>query len=353
MAVCIGCGLEVNNGVLEVNVCGDPIVPNITNGGLQCDPATENGCLKVVLNDSHAGCGLNASQGQLVVDNCVNGGIICGDTAEDQQCNYVNVQGQHAGPCLPLEDQRGGGICPNGDAFRSAAPSPNCNGLVRTCDGLWSPPSVQSINFSCGQTFFENSSIANMRFPLGAQAGDMGPIGDGFPSPASSDFLYGSSPGEIILVNAFEHTSCNPIDAMSFTIFNLGFQVGPGELWRFALWERICGNFVPPADPRFRADPINQTCTGAGWARQAVEYADRRNESTGALMAITMNDNSTWRFGKCDDARMEAMISFQRLAGGPTANANNHVVAADFQYRNMGHGYHHQVTQSCEKRNNG
>lgn len=361
MAVCVGCGLEVNNGILEVNVCGDPVIPNTTTGGLQCDPNTENGCLKVVLNDTHAGCGLNAVGGALVVDPCQQGGIICGDTADDPEdnCIYINVQGQGNGACVPLADVRGGDPCvgdepdsTTGNAFRSAAPSPNCNGLVRTCDGLWAPPALQSINFSCGQIFVENTSIANMRFPSGPQAADMSPIGDGFTSPGAGDFLYGSAGNEIIIVNAFEHSSCNPIDAMSWTLFNAAMEVGPGELWRFILHERICGNGVGAADPRFRADPINQTCSGAGWVRQAVEYLDRRNETTAAFMAVTINDNSTWRFGKCDDFRMEAMISFQRLQDGPTANANNHLIAADFQYRNMGHGYHHQVTQNCVKRSN-
>src|SRR5690349_18407270 len=102
MAVCIGCGLEVNNGILEVNICGTPAVPNTTTGGLQCDTGTENGCLKVVLNDSHAGCGLNAVGGALVVDPCDKGGILCGDTADDAEdsCIYVNVVGQGNGACV-------------------------------------------------------------------------------------------------------------------------------------------------------------------------------------------------------------------------------------------------------------
>lgn len=359
MAVCIGCGLEVNNGILEVNVCGDPIVPNVTTGGLQCDPDTEDGCLKVVLNDSHAGCGLNAVQGQLVVDPCLNGGILCGETADDpeDQCIYVNVQGQGNGACVALATVRGGDPCvgdepdsTTGDAFRSAAPSPNCNGLVRTCDGLWAPPALQSINFSCGQIFQGGTfPIGNVRQPLGAQAADMGASNDGFPAH-STDFAYGPAPNSVIIVNAFEHSSCNPIDAMSWTAFNIGMTVNGGELWRWALHERICGNGVAAADPRFRADPINQTCNGAGWITQAVQYLDRRTEGTAAFETVQINDNSTWRFGKCDDFRMEAIITFQRLQGGPTENATNGAIFGNFQYRNMGHGYHHQVTQNCQFR---
>lgn len=347
MAVCVGCGLEVNNGILEVNVCGTPVLPNTTTGGLQCDPDTEDGCLKVVLNDSHAGCGLNASGGALSVDACLNGGIICGDTADDAEdnCIYVNVQGQGNGACVPLSTANGSGAgcgpaIQSGPYPYSACPSTNCNGLVRTCDGMWAPPSIQSINMSCGQIFVENTSIANMRQGLGNQAADMPPIGDGFVAPSVGDFLYGSAPGQIIIVNAFQHNSCNNIDAMSFTVFNAAMEVGAGELWRFILYERIC---EPPT-------PLTTTCTGTGWVRQAVEYMDRRNEGTAAFMAVTINDQSTWRFGANEDARMEAMISFQRLQGGPTVNATNHLIAADFQYRNMGHGYHHAVDQNCEKR---
>src|SRR5437879_2228638 len=105
MAVCVGCGLEVNNGLLEVNVCGTPVIPNTTTGGIQCDTGTENGCLKVVLNDSHAGCGLKAALGQLHVDPCDKGGILCGATDDDAEdnCIYVNVVGQGSGVCVPYD----------------------------------------------------------------------------------------------------------------------------------------------------------------------------------------------------------------------------------------------------------
>lgn len=350
MAICVGCGLEVNSGLLEVNVCGDPVIPNTTTGGLQCDPATEGGCLKVVLNDSHAGCGLNAVNGALEFDPCLNGGILCGATDDDPEdnCAYVNVVGQGGGPCVVFDAvTKHPGACAAvqqpGPLPSSACPSPNCNGLVRTCDGLWAPPALQSINFSCGQIFVENTPISNMRFPLGAQGADMPPIGDGFPAPGTNDFLYGATANEIILVNAFQHDQCNPIDAMSFTIFNAAMEVNAGELWRFILYERICQLNVGDT-------PLTTTCTGNGWVRQAVEYLDRRNEGTAAFMAVTINDNSTWRFGKTGGGRMEAMISFQRLQGGPTANATNHLIAADFQYRNMGHAYHYPVDQNCQKR---
>lgn len=362
MAVCVGCGLEVNNGLLEVNVCGTPVTPNTTTGGLQCDTTTENGCLKVVLNDSHAGCGLNAASGALEVDPCLNGGILCGATDDDPEdnCIYVNVQGQYATVCKSLGTGVAGsgvrepaifpGTPGNGTGGTTACLSPNpgsaasspcCNGLVRTCDGLWAPPSLPSVNFSCGQIQnFGGPINASYTQALGPQAGLLGAIPDGF-APLSSDLAYGISGNEVIIGNAFVGDDCNPIDAMSFTAFNMAFQVNAGELWRFSLHERICftaGVATPPT-----------TCTGP-WITQAFSYIDRRNEGTSAFETVQINDNSTWRFEKGLGYRMEAMITINRLVGGPTANANNPVTFANFQYRNMGHGYHHQLNQTCEKK---
>lgn len=355
MAICVGCGLEVNAGLLEVNVCGDPVIPNTTTGGLQCDPNTEGGCLKVVLNDSHAGCGLNANGGALEVDPCLNGGILCGATDDDPEdnCIYVNVQGQGGGPCVTYDagTHRPNGDCgvvdsnavgvvaanfPNG-IDNSGCPSPNCNGLVRTCEGLWSPPALASINFSCGQLSTSGGTIADVRDLIrGEGANVSSPPGDGFPV-ASNDFVF-RSPGNAgigsIIVNAFEYDGCNPIDAMSWTAFNLVMTINGGEVWRFLLHERICLDVN-----------IDVPC-GGGWALQAAQYADFRGQPTG-VASIQINDNSTWRFGQVGSARMEAMISFQRVVGGPTANATNPLIYSNFQYRNMGHAYHHSIDQNC------
>lgn len=358
MAVCVGCGLEVNNGVLEVNVCGTPIVPNTTTGGLQCDPGTENGCLKVVLNDSHAGCGLNAVGGALVVDPCLNGGILCGDTADDPEdnCIYVNVQGQGNAICRDLANITGGGThdCVGcvGDVndtkpFQSAGRSPNCNGLERTCDGLFAPPAQGSFNFSCGQLARGPGTIANIRQPIGAQATDMAANLDAFANH-NTDFLYGLSGNEIIVINAFENDGCNPVNAMSWTAFNIGYTVNAGELWRWALWERICGcNIFPAADPCEETNPLVGNCTGCSWKLQALQYIDRRAEGTAAFETIQINDNSTWGFAKCHKGRMEAMISFNRLQGGPTENATNPIVYSNLQYRNMGFAYNYSLPQFC------
>lgn len=362
MAVCVGCGLEVNNGLLEVNVCGTPVTPNITTGGLQCDTTTESGCLKVVLNDTHAGCGLNAVQGQLVVDPCLNGGILCGDTADDPEdnCIYVNVQGQGNAACVVLATITGGGThtCPAcGDdptdttPFQSAPRSPNCNGMIRTCDGLWAPPAQGSFNFSCGQISRGPGTIQNVLQPIGAQAGDMAANLDTFANH-NTDSLYGTAANQIIVVNAFENDGCNPINAMSWTAFNIGYVVNGGELWRWALWERLCGTMFGAPDPCANCTPLTTTCTGCGWKLQALQYIDRRNEATAAFETVQINDNSTWGFAKCHKGRLEAMISFNRLVGGPTAAANNSMIFADFQYRNMGFAYNYSVPQACATRGN-
>lgn len=353
MAVCVGCGLEVNNGILEVNVCGTPVVPNTTTGGLQCDTGTENGCLKVVLNDSHAGCGLNANGGALEVDPCLNGGILCGATDDDAEdnCIFVNVLGQGSAACVAynggdidhpqtcdVTDSNAGVAValPQGN-LASACPSPNCNGLVRTCEGLWSPPALASINFFCGQLFRNGGTIADVRGAIGGEGANVSSPPDGFPV-ASNDFVYrtdGNAGIGSIIFNGFTDLGCNPIDAMSWTAFNLVMTVNGGEVWRFLLHERICSPNAP--------------CSG-GWALQAAQYADFRGQPTG-VASIQINDNSTWRFGKNSDARMEAMISFQRVVGGPTGNATNPLVYSNFQYRNMGHAYHHRVTrQDCGAR---
>lgn len=347
MAVCVGCGLEVVNGVLQVNVCGAAGV-GTTTGGLACDPATEAGCLKVVLNDSHAGCGLNATAGgQLEFDPCLNGGILCGATDDDPEdnCAYVNVAGQGGGPCVDINTVRGTPIVPPLCGDQPFGPptttvqSPNCNGLVRTCDGLWSPPSLPTLNFSCGQLSNYGGTInGNYSQPLGDQAGLVAGSADGFP-PHATDVAYGLAGNRVIIINAFDNDDCVPIDAMSFTIFNIAFEIRAGELWRFALHERICLEPTP-------ADVITTGCSN-GWSLQALEYVDARNETVNTFVTVGINDNSTWRFGKCDAGRMEAMITFNRLVGGPTANADNRVIYTDFQYRNMGHGYHHQLPQFC------
>lgn len=367
MSVCIGCGLEVNQGILEVNVCGDPVVPNTTVGGLQCDENTEGGCLKVVLNDSHAGCGLSAASGALFVDPCLNGGILCGDTADDpeDQCIYVNVQGQGNALCVPLETTAM--VTATNCGFGGNTGSPNCNGLVRTCDGLWAPPKLRSINFSCGQDSRGPGTIADIRRPLGAQVNDVDASLDPFASH-DGDFVFGTANGRGIIVNAFNADPCNPMDAMSWTAFNVGYTVNAGELWRWALWERICTNVFPPADNITRNDPLNSAtgCNGTTWKLQAIQYIDRRNENTAAFETVQINDNSTWRFGTggCEGNRtglgndglpaawrMEAMITFQRLQpANSTAAANNPIIFANFQYRNMGHSYHLQTTQNCSFR---
>lgn len=347
MAVCIGCGVELINGSLVINLCGDPVLPNTTTGGLQCDPSSEFGCLKVVLNDSHAGCGLNASGGALNVDTCLNGGILCGATDDDpeDECIYINVQGQGAAACRALNTVDTSLTGP------SQNPSPNCNGLVRTCDGLWAPPKIRSINFSCGQLGRGPGTLPNIIQNIGAQAADLPgpPFIDGFISP-QNDAAYGPAGGQVIIVNAFEYDPCNPIDAMSWTAFNVGYVVNPGELWRWALWERVCGDGLPPANTV--ADPLTTSCNGVDWALQAIQYIDRRNEGTAAFETIQINDNSTWRFGRGaapgDGARMEAMITLNRLQGvGPIDNT---LFYANFQYRNMGHGYHTQTEQNCSFR---
>jgi hypothetical protein len=176
---------------------------------------------------------------------------------------------------------------------------------------------------------------------LGAQAGEPGIAGvslDGLTSH-SLDGAYGTSQNNTIIFNAFEGDPCNNIDAMSWTAFNVGYVVKAGELWRWALWERIC---IEPAP----ADVLTTPCTGnGGWSLQAIQYIDRRNEVTNALETIQINDNSTWRFGIGDSARMEALITFNRLAGaGPI---DNDMIYANFQYRNMGHAYHYARPQQC------
>lgn len=378
MAVCIGCGLEVNNGILEVNVCGDPVIPNITTGGLQCDPNTEDGCLKVVLNDTHAGCGLNAVQGQLVVDPCDKGGILCGATDDDAEdnCIYVDLVGQHAGKCIQINPAVNGVCTPPGVASGSftnsdgngnevvasyglvqnpdlygAQPADcdfNCNGLMRTCDGLWAPPPIASINFSCGQIAeFARVPITNLLFPIGDQAGLVAGSSDGFPG-YSNDMVFGTSAGQQMIINSFCMDECVPIDAMSWTAFTINFELPGGELWRFGLHERICNNAGAVGN-----DALNQHCAG-GWALQSVQYIDTRGNATNVINvgSVQINDNSTWRFGRegtADCWRMEAMITAQRLVG--TTALNSHFsVAADFQYRNMGHGFHFLATpQYCIK----
>lgn len=381
MAVCVGCGLEVNNGILEVNVCGTPIIPNTTTGGLQCDTGTENGCLKVVLNDSHAGCGLNAANGALEFDPCLNGGILCGATDDDPEdnCAYVNVLGQYGGPCVTTNPKINSVCSPPGvsvgsftnsdgngnetvlgynsqanpdifGAANTATCAKGCNGLIRTCDGLWAPPPIPSINFSCGQIDnFSRVPITNLMFPIGDQAALVAGSSDGFPGYAT-DMVFGTSAGQQMIINSFCMGECMPIDAMSWTAFTMNFELPGGELWRFGLHERICNNTNAVGN-----DALNNHCAG-GWALQSVQYVDTRGNATNVtnIGSVQINDNSTWRFGKNADGtpqcwRMEAMITMQRLIG--TTPLNSHAsVAADFQYRNMGHGFHFLATpQYCIK----
>lgn len=377
MAVCVGCGLEVNNGILEVNVCGTPVIPNTTTGGLQCDTGTENGCLKVVLNDSHAGCGLNAVGGALEFDPCLNGGILCGATDDDPEdnCAYVNVVGQGAGPCLTYVAAvpgttlaRVGGSCVinecdhdgtncvpliqnvEGSGIASACPSPNCNGLVRTCDGLWAPPSLGSINFSCGQMFTQAPTpISNLLWPLNEQSGNLVGSSDGYPG-YNTDMAYGIDAGNQIIVNSFVNDDCNPIDAMSWTAFDMNMEVPGGELWRFGLHERICTDAGAVG-----GNALTGHCTG-GWALQSSQYIDTRAFPANQvlIMSLQIQDNSTWRFGAGKLAaagferwRMEAIITGQRLEGTSSLATNHRVFWSDFQYRNMGHAFHHRLNQNC------
>lgn len=376
MAVCIGCGLEVNNGILEVNVCGTPTSPNTTTGGLQCDTTTEDGCLKVVLNDTHTGCGLNAVGGALEVDACLNGGILCGATDDDAEdnCVYVNVHGQGSGACVAFDGTQtkfpgvcvitpgyfgadGAGVETGGPftsagnpGFFGACESPNCNGLIRTCDGLWAPPSLPSINFSCGQIAeFARVPMTNLLFPLTDQAGLLAGSSDGFP-PYGNDMAVGLSTSQIIIVNAFKYDPCAPINAMSWTAFSINFELPGGELWRFGLHERICSD----SGSNGGTDSFNNHCTN-GWSLQSVQYIDTRGTATNVtnIGSVQINDNSTWGFPKFttagdNGARMEAFISAQRLVG-TTALSSHFSIAYDFQYRNMGSGYHHGVSQMCAK----
>lgn len=355
MAKCVGCGLEVNNGILEVNVCGTPVIPNTTTGGIQCDTATEGGCLKVVLNDSHAGCGLKAASGALLVNNCAKGGILCGPTADDaSQCEYVNVQGQGAAACVALanadEGASGADAGPKtspqvgatdhswtGPATGSANLSPNCNGLVRTCDGLWAPPKIPSINFNCGQI---NAGPGFVGGPITMQsiAQPVGAQSAGLPAQAQNDQAVSNGPGQVIIANAFTGDPCLPIDAMSWTAFSLTFRIKAGERWRFSLWERITAN---------RPDLVTPNPPATGWALQSEQFIDNVGGAA-RYASVNINDNSTWDFpaGATNNWRMEAMITFNREVGaGPL---DNELVEMDFQYRNLGHGYQKSVPKNCD-----
>lgn len=327
MAVCVGCGLEINNGVLEVNVCGDPVIPNITTGGLQCDPNTEDGCLKVVLNDTHAGCGLNASQGQLVVDPCLNGGILCGDTADDPEdnCIYVNVQGQGNAACTPLA------------TAQTACPSPNCNGLVRTCDGLWAPPKTfGTYSFSLDQDAIPPGPFnAYLVDPPGNIPDLPGSLGDGFAGPGG-DFIVTNLPNYEILMHSVDMADprmCGmEVYGNTFSTFSMSFTVNAGELWRFLLWERLA--FVTQAQMAGPTTVAASPLLGQGWTLQASFYVDRRVGAGGPFLeTIQMNDVSS--IGK-GTVRCEYMITAQRLqpGGATVGNINNQVVGVGTrQYR--------------------
>lgn len=60
MAKCVGCGLQVNGGILEVDVC--------TNGGIVCKPDGSTGC----------------TEGGLAVKLCNTGGIVYDTSCTDQ-----------------------------------------------------------------------------------------------------------------------------------------------------------------------------------------------------------------------------------------------------------------------------
>lgn len=318
MAVCVGCGLEVNNGLLEVNVCGTPITPNTTTGGLQCDTATENGCLKVVLNDSHAGCGLNASAtGQLEFDPCLNGGILCGATDDDPEdnCAYVNVQGQGGGPCTPLA------------TAQTACPSPNCNGLVRTCDGLWAPPKTfGTYGFSLDQDGFPAGPFRDYLIDTPGNIPDLpGTVGDGFAGPGG-DFIVTNNPNYELLFHSFNMSDavlCGMnVYGNTFSTFSMSFFVNAGELWRFLLWERFDVD-VTQAQASSPATVAGSALLGTNWSLQASFYVDRRVGAGGPFLeTIQMNDVSSSGAGAGGFVRWEYMITAQRLVPGGATNAN-------------------------------
>lgn len=313
MAICVSCGLEVVDGILQVNVCDSPVVENVTaSGGLRCNTDKEGGCLEVVLNSSHVGCGLKAVGGAVVFDPCLNGGLLCGDTADDPEdgCVYVNVQGQGNAACTPLADAQ------------TACPSPNCNGLVRTCEGLWAPPKLTGEVAQSGAA----ESAAN----LGGLIRPLDQPQFVTPSSATDGVLAGAN-GDIMFWE-WTNIGCGVMGAAIHTNINIpAFFVKPGERWRFRLWERLA------AGPT----PIGPLATP--WAFQSEYYLDNTAGNQPIALNAQLFDVSQNNFEtpQGQGARGEVMITVNRLAG--TGPIDNDFVPGSIlvrEYRAFAHSVH-------------
>lgn len=313
MAKCVGCGLAVNNGILEVKAC--------TDGGIKCATAgspAPNGCTDGLYvsfppnvpgtASTIYGCGLKSDgTGRLAVDVCDKGGILCGATDDDAEdnCLFVNIQGQGTTACVALaaaQDKTCTGV------------SPNCNGLVRTCDGLWSPPKMGAATGKCSQ----NQQVP---FPFtGTMTGYMTPLGSTKPDlPAlyQNDAVF--SDGNNIHDIQFwtvQQDPCLDMYGMTFSQFSFpGFFVHPDEVWRVSLWERL--GVVAT---------VGTTLAGTPWALQDQVILDGRGNTRDVFTKpSSINDISSICVGPGNQfVRGEEMVTINRVIGtGPVDNSTN------------------------------
>lgn len=333
MSLCLGCGLTVDatTGMLSTQLC--------PNGGISCATITNpapDGCTSGLYvqfpanptgtKPTNLGCGLNSdADGKLFVDTCTNSGLACGDTNDDTSCLYANVQGQGAGAAVAI------GTAQTSD-------SPNCNGLVRTDSGLWSPPKNSwTIGLGNNQdAFTAGSNIGNYVWNGGSVEDVDANVGDGFAGPLSSDSYFSSLPANNIFYHVVESDPCKYLSGSSHSTFNISYltqgRTGPGagqvgDLWRWLLWERV--GFVANT---------TTTLVGTGWALQASFYNDRRTQDGNAIVSVQMNDVSSFAIPPNGIAgkpflRLEYMITVNRIAGSGTINDNVIAGGSTRQYR--------------------
>lgn len=325
MATCVGCGLTTDpvTGVLmvhldpdgcilcddtdglRVNVCpGGGIICSPTDGS---DPDCPTGGLKIDPSalPINAGCGIDYSGGVLSVDICDGpaSGLACGDAEGDTTCLFAFVQNQGAAACIPLGTAEDRNNCqPNG-----------CNGMVRTCDGLWAPSKLSYCSGIVSETT-GSASMAPLLFPKTSMDADFPPSHQG-----PNEWIIGGSANSVIFEWCCCNDSCNIIHGNTFTNgYTPIVIVAPGQVHRFTVWERLgylepgneCGDVVfSPAPP---GSNMQQ-----GWVLQNQILFDEFGAGKSSGYAAAFIDSS-WIIddpGLCVAGQM--CITYQRFGPGP------------------------------------
>lgn len=337
MAKCIGCGLEVNNGILEVSLK--------TDGGIVCDPTTKELRVQFPANQQGGssllpiGCGLETdATGRIQVSYCDKGGILCGATDDDaqDQCIYVNVQNQGGAACKDLGTVRAVGGT-GGTLGTNCTPN-GCNGLVRTCDGLWAPPKLPECSGIASETIGA-ANFADILHPKTSMDGQ-------FPGSHGgvNEWALAASPGTIIAewcccVPTGYEASCVRMTGNTFTNGTTPIVlVAPGQVVRFTVWERLI--YAPTGS---NCGDISKFATTA-WVLQNQILFDEfgPGKSSGYSSAFI---DSSWVImdipGQCLAGQM--MVTVQRFPSTNGVRPNNQLsgnFAMKREYLHTLHGAH-------------